>query len=278
MKKSLTETTCLSRSNDGKQHRWGRSLQRLATFAILFLCSWSVSWAQETTTGSNGKLTLKDATSPTIKLNSEATTTTQLSFTITETAEAQEGTHLETYDYIPGPNDDPEDENNPHRQKLNGSSQTVTVNWGPDDNNNNIVVYTFTKRVDDSDHTNYDVSKLAWQIFHNTGSDELPCLDEPVITPGDQAVFAKELIVTIDHDQWKENLSTKPKIYYKIEERNDDGTPITTTDWTVVNSLPLTLTLKKSSTVKASAEFGSTGKTKEVSCKHPARRVHYLCE
>lgn len=251
----------MSRSNDGKQHRWGRSLQRLATFAILFLCSWTVSWAQGTTTGSNGKVTLKDATAPTIKLNSEATTTTQLSFTITETAEAQEGTHLETYYYIPGPDDDPEDENNSNRVKLTGSSQTVTVNWTPDDNN--IVVYTFTKRVDDSDHTNYDVSKLAWQIFHNTGSDELPCLDEPVITPGDQAVFEKELIVTIDHDQWKADLSTKPEIYYMIEERNDDGTPITTTDWTVANSLPLTLTLTKSSTVKAHAEFGSA--TKDVS-------------
>ncbi len=261
MKKSLTETTCLSRSNDGKQHRWGRSLQRLATFAILFLCSWSVSWAQGTTTGNNGKLTLKDATAPTIKLNSAETTTTQLSFTITETAEAQDGTHLETYYYIPGPNDDPEDENNPNRQKLTGSSQTVTVNWTPADNN--IVVYTFTKRVDDSDHTKYDVSKLAWQIFHYTGSDELPCLDEPVITPGDQAVFEKEFKVTIDHDQWKEDLSTKPVIYYKIEERNDDGTPITTTDWTVANSLPLTLTLRKSSTVKAHAVFGSA--TKDVS-------------
>lgn len=255
MKKSLTETTCLSRSNDGKQHRWGRSLQRLATFAILFLCSWSVSWAQGTTTGSNGKLTLKDATAPTIKLNRAGTSTEKLSFTITETAEAQDGTHLETYYYIPGPDDDPEDENNPKRQKLNGSSQTVTVNWTPDDNN--IVVYTFTKRVDDSDHTNYDVSKLAWQIFHYTGSNELPCIDEPVITPGDQAVFANELKVTIDHDQWKEDLSTKPVIYYKIEERNDDGTPITKKDWTVANSLPLTLTLTKSSTVKAYALFRS---------------------
>lgn len=179
-------------------------MQRLATFVILFLCSMTISQAQGTTTGSNGKLTLKDATAPTIKLNSEATTTTQLSFTITVTAEAQEGTTLKTYYYIPGPDDDPEDENNPNRKELTGSSQTVTVNWTPDDNNN-IVVCTFTKRVDDSTPTNYDDSKLAWQVFHNTGLTELPCLDEPVITPGDQAVLAKELTVTIDHDQWKED-------------------------------------------------------------------------
>ena len=217
----------------------------------------TISWAQGTTTGSTGKLTLNDASAPTIKLNREATTTTQLSFTITETAEAQKGTTLKTYYYIPGPDDDPEDENNPNRQELNGSSQTVTVDWTPDDNNN-IVVCTFTKRVDDSDHTNYDVSKVAWQVFRNTGSTELPCLDEPVITPGDQAVLAKEFKVTIDHDQWKEDLSTKPEIRYMIEEINDDGTTTTTNDWTKAISLPMELTLTKSSTVKVSANFENT--------------------
>ena len=260
MENQLTRTTCLSIYADSKQRGCGRLLQRLATFVILFLCSMTISWAQGTTTGSTSKVTLKDATAPTIKLNKE-TTTTQLSFTITETAEAQEGTHLETYYYIPGPDDDPEDENNPKRKKLDGSSQTVTVNWTPDVNN--IVVCTFTKRVDDSDHTNYDVSKLAWQIFHNTGSTELPCLDEPVITPGDQAVFKKEFEVTIDHDQWKEDLSIKPDIYYRIEERSDNGGTIIKEDWTIAPKLPLTLKLEKSSTVKAHAEFGSA--TKDVS-------------
>ena len=262
MENQLTRTTCLSIYADNKQHRCGRSMLRLATFVILFLCSMTISWAQGTTTGSTSKVTLKDATAPTIKLNSKETTTTKLSFTITETAEAQPGTHLITYYYIPGPDDDPEDENNPNRVMLTGSSQTVTVDWTPDDNNN-IVVCTFTKRVDDSDQTNYDVSKLAWQIFHNTGSNELPCIDEPVITPGDQAVFKKEFEVTIDHDQWKEDLSIKPDIYYRIEERNDDGTPIIKKDWTIAPKLPLTLTLTKSSTVKAHAEFGSA--TKDVS-------------
>lgn len=197
MENQLTRTTYLSRFTDSKQHRCRRSMLRLATFVILFLCSMTISWAQGTTTGSNSKVTLNDATSPTIKLNREETTTTQLSFTITETAEAQEGTHLETYYYIPGPDDDPEDENNPNRQRLNGSSQTVTLDWVTDAH---IEVRAFTKRVDDSDHTNYNVSKLAWQVFYNTGSTELPCLDEPVITPGDQAVFAKEFKVTIAHD------------------------------------------------------------------------------
>ena len=253
MENQLTRTTCLSIYADSKQRGCGRLLQRLATFVILFLCSMTISWAQGTTTGSTSKVTLKDATAPTIKLNKE-TTTTQLSFTITETAEAQEGTHLETYYYIPGPDDDPEDENNPNRKKLNGSSQTVPLNWASDDH---IEVRAFTMRVEDNNTTNYDVSKVAWQVFRNTGSTELPCLDEPVITPGDQAVFAKEFKVTIAQDQWKADLTIKPQIRYMIEEINDDGTR-TKKDWKEATSLPMELTLTKSSTVKVNANFENT--------------------
>lgn len=195
MENQLTRTTCLSKYTDSKQDRCGKSMLRLATFVILFLCSMTISWAQGTTTGSTSKVTLKDATAPTIKLNSTETTTTQLSFTITETAEEQPGTHLETYYYIPGPDDDPEDENNSKRVKLTGSSQTVTLDWSE---GHYIEVRAFTMRVEDNNTTNYDVSKVAWQVFRNTGSTEIPCLDEPVITPGDQAVFAKEFTVTID--------------------------------------------------------------------------------
>ena len=50
MKNLQTGTTCLSSSTGSKQHKCRRSLQRLATFVILFLCSMTVSWAQETTT------------------------------------------------------------------------------------------------------------------------------------------------------------------------------------------------------------------------------------
>ena len=213
MKILHTKTSCMSRPTDSKQRRCGRLLQRLATFAILFLCSMTLSWAQGTTTGSTSKKTLKDATAPTIKLNSEATTTTKLSFTITETAKAQEGTHLETYYYIPGPDDDSEDENNPNRVKLTGSSLTVTLDWVQYDH---IEVRAFTKRVDDSEPTNYDVSKLAWQVFYNTGSTELPCLDEPVITPGDQAVFAKEFKVTINQDQSSRRKTKQFSSYFRF--------------------------------------------------------------
>ena len=49
MKNLQTGTTCLSKTTGSKQHKCERSLQRLATFVILFLCSMTVSWAKETT-------------------------------------------------------------------------------------------------------------------------------------------------------------------------------------------------------------------------------------
>ena len=206
------------------------------------------AWAQETTTGNGSKLILKDATSPTIKLNSDETTVSQLSFTITETAIAQKGTHLETYYTTDGT--DPEVSTG-NIKKLTQSSEVVRVDWKSGEK---VKVRAFTMRVDNSAPNNYDDSKETVQEFHNTGSEELPCVDDPIITPGDQAVVAKELEVTISHDQWKAELRDKLKIYYIQYEKKDDGT-ITHGNWTNATSLPLKLTLTKSSTVKAYAEF-----------------------
>lgn len=55
MKNLQTGTTCLSSSTGSKQHKCRRSLLRLATFVILFLCSMTVSWAEETTTTDGNK-------------------------------------------------------------------------------------------------------------------------------------------------------------------------------------------------------------------------------
>lgn len=55
MKNLQTGTTCLSSSTGSKEHKCRRSLLRLATFVILFLCSMTVSWAQETTTTDGNK-------------------------------------------------------------------------------------------------------------------------------------------------------------------------------------------------------------------------------
>ena len=231
-----------------------RQRNRLFTMLLLVMAVFMPyvgAWAQETTKGNGSKLILKDAKSPTITLNSNETTISQLAFTITVSAnnEEQKGTSLVTYYTTDG--SDPEDSSNKNRKELTQSSEVVTVNWEKGDK---VKVRAFTMRIDNSDATNYDDSKEATQEFHNTGSAELPCVDDPVITPGDQAVVAGNLEVTINHDQWTKALDSKLNIYYIKYERNDDGT-ITQGNPTKAPSLPLNLTLTKSSTVKAYAVF-----------------------
>lgn len=254
MEKNQAKTTCLSRFTDSKQRRCGRLLQRLATFLVLFLCAMTMSWAQGTATGSNGKLILKDAKSPAITLNSNETSISQLSFTIKviDDNEEQPGTSLVTFYTTDG--SDPEDSSNGKRKELKGKSEvTVAEDWT---SGQTVKVRAFTMRIDNSDKTNYDGSKVATQEFHNTGDTDLPCVDDPVITPGDQAVVKESLDVTISHDQWTEATKDKLQIYYYIKE---DGT-ITQENPTKADKLPLTLTLKNSSSVQAYAKFTDTGK------------------
>lgn len=261
MEKNQAKTTCLSRFTDSKQCRCGRSLQRLATFLVLFLCSMTMSWAQGTATGSNGKKILKDAKSPAITLNSNETNISKLSFTITviDDNEEQPGTSLVTFYTTDG--SDPEDSSNANRKVLEGKNEvTVTVTWEKSDI---VKVRAFTMRIDDSDATNYDGSKEATQDYHNTGDTALPCVDDPVIIPGDQVVVADKLEVTIKHDQWTEATKDKLQIYYRKYERYDDDN-ITHTEWTKADELPLTLTLdKKSGSVQAYAKFTDNGKEVE---------------
>ena len=263
MKILHTKTSCMSRPTDSKQRGCGRLLQRLATFLVLFLCAMTMSWAQGTATGSNGKLILKDAKSPAITLNSNETSISQLSFTIKviDDNEEQPGTSLVTFYTTDG--SDPEDSSNKNRKELQGKTEmTVTENWT---SGQTVKVRAFTMRIDDSDKTNYDGSKEATQEFHNTGDTDLPCVDDPVITPGDQAVVKESLDVfnvTISHDQWTEATKDKLHIYYIIKyERNENGT-ITQGEpmETEATSLPLTLTLKNSGSVQAYAKFTDTGK------------------
>lgn len=390
MKNLQTGTTCLSKTTGSKQHKCERSLQRLATFVILFLCSMTVSWAEETTTtdgnktfnveitettgyifksedkfitatfsnndglekrdncfkfrsdkngtltinadgatisnislfassettkpsngidiesgttsvkvsdvempvvwdtnnksvtlkcGSTGiyvfgaiityqyddadKLSLNVVSAPTITPNDDETSTSKLSFIITQTANTQDGTALETYYTTDG--SIPNTEN---ATKLTGSSQTVTKDWNKGDK---VTVRTITKRVDNNDATNYRYSGVVSKEFSNTGSDELASVDAPVITPDGEAIVASNLEVTIEDSQWTTDLSSKLKVKYATEVRNNDGT-VTTSTWTVAESLPVKLNLTKTSTVKAYAEFtASDGKTTSsdiVSCTY----------
>lgn len=393
MKNLQTGTTCLSRTTGSKQHKCERSLQRLATFVILFLCSMTVSWAQETTdktfsfkqtskTGlehisedesitatfvgnekglsaqatyvkfiknrtdgtltitanaatiskvnllvskSNnatattvpgidatpkttgitvddctmpvewstdnkkvvfkcsttrdlyvygatityknddaGKLSLDEVSEPTITLNS-TTTTTQLSFTIKQTAQTQTGTRLETYYTTDGSN--PNDAENTKRVKLTQNPQTVTIDWAK---GNKVTVRTFTKRVDESDAKNYRESVEASQPFSNTGSSELASVDAPVINPGGEAKVTSSLVVTISDEQWTPALASKLKVYYTIDE-GSYGTE-TQDKFQEATKLPLKLTLESTSTVRAYAEYTNSNnevtKSDVVSCTY----------
>lgn len=374
MKNLQTGTTCLSSSTGSKQHKCERSLLRLATFVILFLCSMTIAWAEGTTTtgeqqfsftignaksytneiitatftgndldlkakyiklkskgdgtltidangatisnisllantttsepdngisiesgttsvkvsdvempvewkngnksvvfksasegiyvfgatitymnDNDGKLSLNVVSAPTITPNDDETSTSKLSFIITQTANTQDGTALETYYTTDG--SIPNTEN---ATKLTGSSQTVTIDWNK---GGKVTVRTITKRVDNNDATNYRYSGEVSKEFSNTGSDELASVDAPVITPDGEAIVASNLEVTIKDSQWTTNLSRKLKVKYATEVRNNDGT-VTTSTWTVAESLPVKLNLTKTSTVKAYAEFtASDGKT-----------------
>ena len=393
MKNLQTGTTCLSSSTGSKQHKCERSLLRLATFVILFLCSMTVSWAQGTTTDKTftfkqtsktdlehqskdeaitatfsntspqpeyvkfekngtgtltitanaatiskvnllvskskketsltagidaipkttgitvedcqmpvtwsadnkkvvfncsttkdlyvygatitykdddaGKLSLNEVSDPTITLNS-TTTTEKLSFTINQTAKTQTGTSLETYYTTDGSN--PNDTENKSTVKLTQNPQTVTIDWVK---GNTVTVRTFTKRVDDSDAKNYRESAEARQEFTNTGSTDLASVDAPVITPGGKAVVASNLEVTIKDSQWTTDLSSKLKVKYATEVRNNDGT-VTTSTWTVAESLPVKLNLTKTSTVRAYAEY--TNSNNEVIKSDIVSRTYFLLD
>lgn len=388
MKNLQTGTTCLSRTTGSKQHKCRRSLQRLTTFVILFLCSMTVAWAQGTTTDKTfpfkqtskkdlvhksyeesitatfsntspqaeyvkfnnngtgtltitgnaatisnvnllvsksnkvkptagidakpgttgitvedcqmpvtwsadnkkvvfncsttkdlyvygatitykdddaGKLSLNEVSDPTITLNS-TTTTEKLSFTINQTAKTQTGTSLETYYTTDGSN--PNSAENTNRVKLTQNPQTVTIDWNKGDK---VTVSAFTKRVDNSDATNYRESAMATQEFSNTGSTELASVDAPVITPGGEAVVASRLEVTISDKQWTSTLADKLKVYYTIEEGSNYDN-VKTSTWTEATKLPLTLELTKTSTVKAYAKYtadnGQETSSATVSCTY----------
>ena len=209
------------------------------------------------------KLSLNVVSAPTITPNDDETSTSKLSFIITQTANTQDGTALETYYTTDG--SIPNTEN---ATKLTGSSQTVTIDWNKGDK---VTVRTITKRVDNNDATNYRYSGVVSKEFSNTGSDELASVDAPVITPDGEAIVASNLEVTIKDSQWTTDLSSKLKVKYATEVRNNDGT-VTSSTWTVAESLPVKLNLTKTSTVKAYAEFtASDGKTTSsdiVSCTY----------
>ena len=190
-----------------------------------------------------------------------------MSFTIDQTAKTQTGTRLETYYTTDGSN--PNDAENASRVQLTQNPQPVTINWAK---GNTVTVRTFTKRVDESDAKNYRESAEASQPFSNTGSTELASVDAPVITPGGEAVVATSLDVTISDKQWTSTLASKLKVYYTI----DNGSYGNETEgkFQEATELPLKLTLKSTSTVRAYAEY--TNSNNEVTKSDVVSRTYFL--
>lgn len=215
-----------------------------------------------------GELRLLSVTAPTITLNTYETTTSQLSFTIIQTAKEQEGTTLETWYTTDG--SDPNSAGNTKRVKLEGNSQTVKMPWS---NNADVKVTAFTKRVKKGDDTKYrECDEQASESFKNDGS----CgLATPDITPGDQATVAANLDVTISDQQWTQAPTGKLKVYYAIDEGSNYGT-VTQGEWQEATELPKTLTLESTSTVRAKAVY--TNINNEVIESDIVSRTYFLLD
>ena len=215
-----------------------------------------------------GELRLLSVTAPTITLNTYETTTSQLSFTIIQTAKEQEGTTLETWYTTDG--SDPNSAGNTKRVKLEGNSQTVKMPWS---NNDDVKVTAFTKRVKKGDDTKYrECDEQASESFKNDGS----CgLATPDITPGDQAKVAANLDVTISDQQLTQAPTGKLKVYYAIDEGSNYGT-VTEGKFQEATELPLKLTLKSTSTVRAYAEY--TNSNNEVIKSDIVSRTYFLLD
>lgn len=215
-----------------------------------------------------GELRLLSVTAPTITLNTYETTTSQLSFTIIQTAKEQEGTTLETWYTTDG--SDPNSAGNTKRVKLEGNSQTVKMPWS---NNDDVKVTAFTKRVKKGDYTKYrECDEQASESFKNDGS----CgLATPDITPGDQAKVATSLVVTISDQQWAQAPTGKLKVYFAIDKGSNYGT-VTEGEWQEATELPKTLTLESTSTVRAKAVY--TNSNNEVIESDIVSRTYFLLD
>lgn len=215
-----------------------------------------------------GELRLLSVTAPTITLNTYETTTSQLSFTIIQTAKKQEGTTLETWYTTDG--SDPNSSVNTSRKRLEGNSQTVKMPWS---NNADVKVTAFTKRVKIGDDTKYrECDKQASESFKNDGSYGLAT---PDITPGDQAKVAANLDVTISDQQWAQATSGKLKVYFAIDKGSNYGT-VTEGEWQEATELPKTLTLESTSTVRAKAVY--TNSNNEVIESDIVSRTYFLLD
>ena len=261
MKNLQTGTTCLSKTTGSKQRKRERSLQRLATFVILFLCSMTVSWAQETT-DKTSDLVIKSGVQEYISSDNSITATctgkpssSKLMFTKggndTFTIIAKDATISKVSLLVNTTTKKPKTGKDVNKGETKVPDYDMPVEWS---NGYKQVVFKCS--------TTTDLYVFGVTITYKYDENlKLDNVYAPKITPDGTAVVGNSLNVQISDEQWEEAKAKNfdLKIHYLIEEGSNYGTGIVTNNtWTEVDKsteLPLTINLTKTSTISAYAEY-----------------------
>lgn len=281
MKNLQTGTTCLSRTTGSKQHKCERSLQRLATFVIFFLCSMTVSWAEGTTEDKTCDLVIKKGVKEYISFDNSITATCTKNpssgFNFSKggndalTIKAKDATISNVSLWLKS--DKSESANvEQGSQEVNVTNGKMTVKW-TNGNKNIEFTYSGTKNF-----TIYGAT-ITYKYDKNLKLDNVYA---PKITPDETTVVGDRLDVQISDDQWEEAKAKNfdLKIHYLIEEGSNYGTGIVTNNtWTEVDKskdLPLTINLTKTSTISAYAEY--TNSNNEAIKSDVVSRTYFLLD
>ena len=281
MKNLQTGTTCLSSSTGSKQHKCERSLLRLATFVILFLCSMTVSWAEGTTEDKTCDLVIKKGVKEYISFDNSITATCTKNpssgFNFSKggndalTIKAKDATISNVSLWLKS--DKSESANvEQGSQEVNVTNGKMTVKW-TNGNKNIEFTYSGTKNF-----TIYGAT-ITYKYDKNLKLDNVYA---PKITPDETTVVGDRLDVQISDDQWEEAKAKNfdLKIHYLIEEGSNYGTGIVTNNtWTEVDKskdLPLTINLTKTSTISAYAEY--TNSNNEAIKSDVVSRTYFLLD
>lgn len=281
MKNLQTGTTCLSKTTGSKQHKCERSLQRLATFVIFFLCSMTVSWAEGTTEDKTCDLVIKKGVKEYISFDNSITATCTKNpssgFNFSKggndalTIKAKDATISNVSLWLKS--DKSESANvEQGSQEVNVTNGKMTVKW-TNGNKNIEFTYSGTKNF-----TIYGAT-ITYKYDKNLKLDNVYA---PKITPDGTTVVGDRLDVQISDDQWEEAKAKNfdLKIHYLIEEGSNYGTGIVTNNtWTEVDKskdLPLTINLTKTSTISAYAEY--TNSNNEAIKSDVVSRTYFLLD
>ena len=281
MKNLQTGTTCLSKTTGSKQHKCERSLQRLATFVIFFLCSMTVSWAEGTTEDKTCDLVIKKGVKEYISFDNSITATCTKNpssgFNFSKggndafTIKAKDATISKVSLWLKS--DKSKFANvTPTDQEVNVTNGKMTVKWT---NGNKNIEFTYSGK---KNFTIYGAT-ITYKYDKNLKLDNVYA---PKITPDETTVVGDRLDVQISDDQWEEAKAKNfdLKIHYLIEEGSNYGTDIVTNNtWTEVDKskdLPLTINLTKTSTISAYAEY--TNSNNEVIKSDIVSRTYFLLD